>query len=64
VKEEILASREAYVRRKTEAKERGAEAKRREVRSKEWAKRIRGFSTRKQIARLKGRVKEIIGARP
>jgi hypothetical protein len=38
-----------------------ARAKKQEHRTKEWSKWRRGLSARKQIARLKGELKELVG---
>ena len=61
VKRTIVETRTRYYEGKVRAKEDQARAKEQEQRAKEWSKWRRGLSARKQIARLKGELKELVG---
>ena len=60
-KRTIVETRTRYYEGKERAKEDQAKAKEQEQRAKEWSKWRRGLSARKQIARLKGELKELVG---
>ena len=61
LKRSIVGTRARYYDGKARAKEMQARAKEQEHRTKEWSKWRRGLSARKQIARLKGELKELVG---
>lgn len=61
LKRSIVGTRTRYYDGKARAKEMQARAKKQEHRTKEWSKWRRGLSARKQIARLKGELKELVG---
>ena len=63
VKEQIEARRTEYRANKARSGQEQARRKQREQTTKEWRKRLRGFSTRKQIARMKGSLKQLPWAR-
>ncbi|MEQ1574644.1 MAG: hypothetical protein ABL993_10400, partial [Vicinamibacterales bacterium] len=63
VKERILDARAAYQDHKTKARDEQLRAGEQERRAKSWAKWRRGLSARKQVAKLKGGLKQITGAR-
>jgi hypothetical protein len=62
-KQEIEEKRLAYRRGKERKRDEAIRATEGERREKEWRKWRRGLSARKQVARLKGGVKQLIGAR-
>ncbi len=61
LKRSIVETRARYYDGKVRAKEAQARAKEQEHRTKEWSKWRRSLSARKQIARLKGELKELVG---
>jgi hypothetical protein len=63
VKQQILQKRADYREAKHRKSEEIVRATEEERRAKEWRKWRRGLSARKQVARLKGGVKQLIGAR-
>jgi hypothetical protein len=63
LKEQIESRRTEYRERKARQGEEQARQKQREQTAKEWRKRLRAFSTRKQIARMKGSLKQLPWAR-
>ncbi len=62
-KEQIEAARAAYRERKAVQKAEAARRREQERQAKARSKRLRAFSLRKQIARVKGSVKSLVGAR-
>lgn len=62
-KEQIEESRRAYREQKAARKAELAVHREQERQAKTWSKRRRAFSLRKQIARVKGGVKSLVGAR-
>src|SRR5262245_62001846 len=61
-KQAILERRTLYYENKTRAREDQTRARDREQRLKEWAKWRRGLSARKQFARIKGGLKQLVGS--
>ncbi|MEQ1909600.1 MAG: hypothetical protein ABMA15_12305 [Vicinamibacterales bacterium] len=63
VKEQILDARAAYHDHKAMARDEQRRASEQRRRAKSWTKWRRGLSARKQVARLKGGLKQLTGAR-
>ena len=61
-KHAILEKRSLYFENKTRARQEQARAREHEQRLKEWAKWRRGLSARKQLARIKGGLKQLVGS--
>ena len=61
LKRTIVEARTRYYEGKAQAKDEQSRAKEHQQRAKEWSKWRRGLSARKQIARLKGELKELVG---
>jgi hypothetical protein len=61
LKHEIIGARAAYHHRKAQAREEQHRVKERSQRAKAFAKWCRSFSARKQVARLKGGLKQLTG---
>ena len=61
VKRAILDKRALYYQGKGRAREEQSRDKEHAQRTKEWSKWRRGLSARKQLARLKGGLKELVG---
>jgi hypothetical protein len=61
-KQSILEERALYYGNKTRAREEQTRAREHEQRVKEWAKWRRGLSARKQLARIKGGLKQLVGS--
>jgi hypothetical protein len=62
-KEKVLATRASYRKQEQRHRDEAIRVTRDERRAKEWRKWRRGLSARKQMARLMGGVKQLIGAR-
>ena len=61
-KQAILEKRTLYVENKARVRQEHVRAREHEQRLKEWAKWRRGLSARKQLARIKGGLKQLVGS--
>ena len=61
IKRAILDKRSSYHQDKARAREELQRTREHEQRTKEWSKWRRGLSARKQLARIKGGLKELVG---
>jgi len=64
LKDNLVTTRESYRRAKADRLQQLAREKQRAQRSKGWARWRRGLSIRKQVARLKGSLKQMVSERP
>ena len=58
----VLEKRSLYFQNKARARQEQVRAREHEQRLKEWAKWRRGLSARKQLARIKGGLKQLVGS--
>ena len=61
-KQAIVEERTLYYENKARAKEEQARAREHQQRVKEWSKWRRGLNARKQLARIKGGLKQLVGS--
>ena len=61
-KQAVLEKRSLYFQNKARARQEQVRAREHEQRLKEWAKWRRGLSARKQLARIKGGLKQLVGS--
>jgi hypothetical protein len=61
-KQAIVEERTLYYENKARAKDEQVRTREHQQRAKEWAKWRRGLSARKQFARLKGGLKQLVGS--